>query len=143
MSKTGIQVTNGAVNLPTGFKLDVQTMRVHEHQAGTDVTSYPAIGGTPTTYGVTRFTGTPMQDISVTGYPFKGAPGGSNPFLGLMTVANGADLGTTATFQFDTGITVTGTYGVEDGVLDHSRIVAGARTTLAMRNTSDLVVSWA
>lgn len=144
MSKSGISTFNGAVNLPANFNLDCQTLRVHEHMDSQNVTAYPAIGGTPTTYGIFRGTGTPVQDISITGFPFKGLGSTlSNPGFGKMTAAVGNDLGQTATFQFDTSITCTGSYLVDDVSMDHSRLVAGARTSLTLKNTSDLTVVWA
>lgn len=141
MAKSGLQVTNGALNLPTGFLMDSQTMRVHEHQDAQNVTAYPAIGGTPTTYGIFRGSGTPLQDISVTGFPFKG--GGGSPGFGKMTPANTGDLGTAATFQFDTSVTIAGNYIATDVAMDHSRLVAGARSSINLLPSSDLTVVWA
>ena len=144
MAKSGISTFNGAINLPAGFALDCQSQRVHEHMDTQNVTAYPAIGGTPTTYAIFRGTGTPVQDITVSGFPFKGLGSTlSNPGFGKMTAANADDLGQAATFQFDTAITCTGNYIVNDVSMDHNRLVAGARTTLSLVNSTDLTVAWA
>lgn len=136
MAKTHVIVTNGVVVLPTGFALDSQSMRIHETQATEDISSY---GGT--VYNINLGTGSTRQDISITGFPYKGVTA-ANPGLGSMNGSTGA-LGGSATFTIDTGCTLTGSYLVNDVSMDHSRLVAGAKTTLALMPSSDVTVAWA
>jgi hypothetical protein len=136
MAKTHIIVTNGAVVLPAGYALDSQSMRIHESQATEDVSSY---GGTA--YNIFLGTGSTKQDISVTGFPYKGVTA-SNPGFGSMNGTAGA-LGGSAVFTIDTGCTLTGGYLCNDLSMDHSRLVAGAKTTLALQPSSEIVPVWA
>lgn len=138
MAKAGISVKNGAVVLPTGYNMDSQSMRIRESQATENVTIY---GGT--TYGAMRGNGTPIQQVSITGFPFKGnGSGTSNVGFSIMGAA-GNDIGTAATITIDTGCTIAGNYIVNDIDMDHSRIVAAAKTTVQMMNAGDLTVTWA
>ena len=138
----------GSVSLPTGFLMDYQTMRFSERQQTENVTCY---GGTLNAIYVGN--GTPDQDISITGFPFKGASGSTLGF-GSMANTNG-DVGATATFCFDNNVgvtggsgsaacTVTGTYLVDSVSLDTGRLVPAARTTMALKQSqADCTYSWA
>lgn len=151
MAKSGIVVCLGAVSLPSGFNMDVQTMRIHEKQDKENVTPYvtstsSTVTASTTAYGFWRGTGTPMQDITCTGFPYKGAgTAASNVGLGQMAYNNNSNaaLGVTAVFTLDNGVSITGTYLTDELTIDHSRIVAGAKTTLMLANTGDITVAWA
>lgn len=136
MAKTHIIVISGAVVLPTGFALDSQSMRIHESQASEDISWY---GGTA--YNVFLGTGSTRQDVSITGFPYKGVTA-SNPGFGSMNGTAGA-LGGSATLTIDTGCTLTGNYLCDDLAMDHSRLVAGAKTTLALKPAGEIVPVWA
>ena len=136
MAKTHIIVIDGAVVLPTGYALDSQSMRIHESQATEDISWY---GGTA--YNVNLGTGSTRQDIQITGFPYKGVTA-SNPGFGSMNGTAGA-LGSSATFTIDTGCTLTGNYIANDLSMDHSRLVAGAKTSLSLMPSGDITAAWA
>lgn len=136
MAKSRIFTFDGSIVLPTGFAMDCQTMRIHEMQNSENITFYG--GGS---YGLMFGSGTTMQDVAITGYPYKGVTA-SSPGFGAMNGTTGA-LGTSCVLTLDVGCTLTGTYLVDDLVMDHSRIVAGAKVSLAMKPGSDITVAWA
>ena len=136
MAKSRIFVMNGSISPPTGFNMDFQTMRIHEMQTSENITSY---GGT--IYGIFFGSGTTIQDIAVTGYPFKGTTA-SNPGIGNMNGTAGA-LGSSATYTLDTGITISGAFLSDDLTIDHSRLVAGAKTSMGFKPAGELTIAWA
>lgn len=137
MAKTPIFTINGSVALPTGFNLDSQTMRISETQNMEDVTHYQG-----TAYNVYLGVGSTQQETNITGYPFKGSTGGSNPGFGQMNGTTGAT-GGSAVLTLDTGVTATGPQVIGSVSTDHSRLVAGSKCTLMMRPSGDIVIAWA
>jgi hypothetical protein len=111
-------------------------MRIHESQASEDITAYQG-----TAYNIFLGTGSTRQDVTITGFPYKGVTA-SNPGFGSMNGTAGA-LGGAATFTIDTGCTLTGSYIVDDLSMDHSRLVAGAKTSLALKPSTDITPVWA
>lgn len=136
MAKTRIQVKNGAVTLPTGFAVDAQSMRLRESQASENTTTYGA-----SIYAQMTGNGTPIQQVTVVGFPFKGVAS-SNPGIGAMATA-GADIGSAGTFTLDTGCASAGPYICTDLDIEHSRITAAARTTLTFVTAGDPTITWA
>lgn len=136
MAKSRIFVFNGSVALPTGFNLDSQTMRIHDMQTSENVTSYQG-----TTFGIFFGSGTEILDVSITGYPFKGTTA-SNIGIGSMNGSTGAS-GGAATLTLDTGVSLTGPWIVDDISIDHSRLIAGAKSSLGLKPSGDQTPTWA
>lgn len=136
MAKTRIFVTAGSVAAPTGFNLDSQTMRIHDMQTSENITSYQG-----TAFAIFLGSGTEVLDVSITGYPFKGTSA-SNPGFGSMNGTVGAQ-GGAGVLTADAGCTFTGSFLIDDISMDHSRLIAGAKTSWGMKPSAEITVAWA
>ena len=136
MAATPICNKNGAVSLPSGFGMDSQAFTVRESQSTEDITPYGA-----NVYSRNLGAGTPTMVVTASGWARKGAAG-SSPGFGAMGGTNG-DVGASATFTFDTGCSLSGTFLVRDLSVGHSRIKAGAPVTIELLNGGDITTTWA
>lgn len=133
MAKRHINVANGLVALPTGANGVFNSMNVNETYNPEDVTCF----GSGLVYGERITNGTPIQDVTVTGFAQDGAATTTPGFGAMTTPAGGA-----ATLTLDTGTTLAGTYCVSGIRTTVDRRRAGAPTEWVLASSGDITATW-
>ena len=142
MPDSQIQVKNGAVSLPAGYVLDAQAWSVRESQAVEDTTAFGS-----QKYCRYLGTGTPMMSGTVSGFAKKGSTSNNPGFGAAASTSVSNDIGISATFTVDTGITIVTPVIVNEIAMSVSRIRPGAPVTISWTatpvGTTDVVTTWA
>lgn len=133
MAKRHINVANGLVALPTGANGVFNAMDINETYAAEDTTVF----GSGLVYGTKLTNGTPIQDVSVTGFANDGAAT-TTPGFGAMTAAGGG----AATLTIDTGTTIAGNYVVTGIRTSVDRRRAGAPTVWSLASSGEITTTW-
>lgn len=128
--------SNGAVVTPATFATasDFGSFDVSEEQQGESVAAYGAA-----VYDPWRFSGTPHQQVTCAGF-VRAHAANTQPFgaTGGLTSATGA----AATFTADTGVTLAGTYGIQNFRMSHARLRAAVVGSWTLHNAGDVTTTW-
>ena len=138
MARRQIKSSLIAVVLPTGYNCEAESFNVTEEQPVEDTTPAGALK-----YSRHTGSGTPTMTVDVSGYATStGTVAAHGPGFGVMALTNG-DFGAAATFTYDTGTYITGSFVVKRITLSVARKVPGARVSFQLVNAGDPTVTWA
>lgn len=133
MAARFVSPSTGAVALPTGFNGLFQSFDISETVAIEDVTSFGA-----NVYGASVSNATPIQRGSATGFVRTGAAS-MNPGWGTNT----ANMGGAATFTFETGSTLAGSYIVTEVASSEARNRGVTTCRWSFANSGEITTTWA
>ena len=133
MAQRFVVPKNGLITIPTGAFGVYQSYTMTESQATEETTYY----GSGIAYGTFAGSGTPTNQVEVTGFAQAGAASMS-PGWGASTAA-----GASCTVTFDTSTTVTGIFIVQSIRATHARTRGAVGCTWNLQGNGDMTTAWA